>query len=138
MAIATGGIAQILAGMWEVLFTLFGSFWLSYAVILIPGSGIVASYPTLHELHTALGFFFTAWFAIAVLITFASLKKPRLYIVLFAFVSSAFAFLGAGEFTAIHALTTVGGALMIVVALIAYYLAIKILIAADQPPALPI
>ncbi|KAJ7192417.1 Gpr1 family protein [Mycena pura] len=137
MAISTGGIAQMLAGMWEVPFTLFGSFWLSYAAILIPGSGIVASYPTVRELHTALGFFFTAWFAASLLVTYASLKKPTPFIVLFGFLTSSFAFLGAGEFAAVQAVTKVGGALGVVTALVAYYLAVGILIAADQPPALP-
>jgi succinate-acetate transporter protein len=59
--------------MWYIAFTLFGSFWLSYAAILIPGSGILASYPTVRELHTALGFFFTAWFGASILVTCVSL-----------------------------------------------------------------
>jgi succinate-acetate transporter protein len=55
--------------MWCLAFTLFGSFWLSYAAILIPGTGILASYPTVRELHTALGYFFTAWFGASLLVT---------------------------------------------------------------------
>ncbi|KAJ7473668.1 FUN34 transmembrane protein [Mycena galericulata] len=146
MAISTGGIAQMLAGMWEfptgntfgaTAFTLFGSFWLAYAAILIPGSGILASYPTVGELHTALGFFFTAWFGASLLVTYAALRKPAVFIALFAFLSSAFAFLGVGEFTAVQGVTQVGGALGIVTALIAYYIAVAVLLAADRAPALP-
>ncbi|KAJ6592237.1 GPR1/FUN34/yaaH family-domain-containing protein, partial [Mycena vulgaris] len=145
MAISTGGIAQMLAGMWEfpsgntfgaTAFTLFGSFWLSYAAILIPGSGILLSYPTVRELHVALGYFFTAWFGASILVTFAALHKPAVFIALFAFLSSAFAFLGVGEFTALKIVTQVGGALGVVTALIAYYIAVAVLRAADSPPAL--
>ncbi|KAJ6553120.1 Gpr1 family protein [Mycena capillaripes] len=146
MAISTGGIAQMLAGMWEfptgnvfgaTAFTLFGSFWLSYAAILIPGSGILASYRTVRELHTALGFFFTAWFGASILVTFAALRKPPVFIALFGFLSGAFAFLGMGEFIAVQGVTQVGGALGIVTALIAYYIAVGVLLAADRAPALP-
>ncbi|KAJ6536485.1 FUN34 transmembrane protein [Mycena vulgaris] len=146
MAISTGGIAQMLAGMWEfptgntlgaTAFTLFGSFWLSYAAILSPASGILASYPTVGELHTALGFFYTAWFAASTLVTFAALgRKPAPIIVLFGFLSGAFAFLGVGEFTAVKGVTQVGGALGIVTGLIAYFVAFAVLRAADGPPAL--
>jgi succinate-acetate transporter protein len=44
-------------------FTAYGSFWLSYATILIPGSGIAAEFaanPT--QTHNALGLFLTSWF----------------------------------------------------------------------------
>ncbi|KAF8129717.1 FUN34 transmembrane protein [Mycena galopus ATCC 62051] len=145
MAISTGGIAQMLAGMWEfptgnafgaTAFTLFGSFWLSYAAILIPGSGIIASYPTVGELHTALGFFFTAWLIASLLVTFASLRKGAVFVALFGFLSGAFAFLSAGEFVAVQGVTRVGGALGIITALIAYGIAIAVLLAADRPPAL--
>ncbi|KAJ7261165.1 GPR1/FUN34/yaaH family-domain-containing protein [Mycena rebaudengoi] len=146
MAISTGGIAQMLAGMWEfptgntfgaTAFTLFGSFWISYAAILIPGSGIVASYPTVGELHTALGFYYTAWFSASALVTYAALRKPTVFIALFGFLSSAFAFLAAGEFTAVQGVTQVGGALGVATALIAYYIAVGVLLAADRAPALP-
>ncbi|KAJ6518541.1 FUN34 transmembrane protein [Mycena vulgaris] len=149
MAISTGGIAQMLAGMWEfptgntlgaTAFTLFGSFWLSYAAILSPASGILASYPNVGELHTALGFFYTAWFAASTLVTCVSLflfsgsppsgaSRP-LSSVLFGFLSGAFAFLGVGEFTAVQG---VGGALGIVTGLIAYFVAFAVLRAAGRP-----
>ncbi|KAJ3747243.1 Gpr1 family protein [Lentinula detonsa] len=51
MAVFTGGLSQFMAGMWEyprgnvfnaTLFLLYGSFWMSYAAIFIPASGILA------------------------------------------------------------------------------------------------
>src|SRR5690348_4740211 len=50
LAVFYGGIAQLLAGMWEfrtgntfgaTAFTSYGAFWLSFAAILIPGFGVV-------------------------------------------------------------------------------------------------
>src|ERR1700733_6283733 len=52
LAIAYGGLAQLLAGMWEfrtgntfgaVAFTSFGAFWISYYVLVhVTGSGVTA------------------------------------------------------------------------------------------------
>jgi uncharacterized protein len=52
-ALAYGGLAQFMAGMWEfttgntfgaVAFTSYGAFWISFAVIFIPSFNIVAPY----------------------------------------------------------------------------------------------
>ncbi|TFK65957.1 hypothetical protein BDN72DRAFT_173356 [Pluteus cervinus] len=71
MAIFCGGLAQLLAGMWEfprgnvfggTAFTSYGAFWMSYATILIPGSGIVAAYTDAPgELSSALGIYLITW-----------------------------------------------------------------------------
>jgi succinate-acetate transporter protein len=48
MAFSFGGLAQLLAGMWEfgvgntfgaTVFSSYGGFWISYAIILFPPSG---------------------------------------------------------------------------------------------------
>ncbi|KAJ3741565.1 GPR1/FUN34/yaaH family-domain-containing protein [Lentinula detonsa] len=53
MAVFTGGLSQFMAGMWEyprgnvfnaTPFSLYGSFWMSYATIFIPAPGILAAY----------------------------------------------------------------------------------------------
>lgn len=94
MAVACGGLAQLLAGQWEFVcgntfgataLSSFGAFWIrcvcfcrrsfqvlvltenvwfdSYALILIPGTGIISGYAeTPNELHNALGFFLMVWF----------------------------------------------------------------------------
>jgi succinate-acetate transporter protein len=52
-ALAYGGLAQFLAGMWEfttgnvfgvVAFTSYGAFWISFATLFIPAFGIGAAY----------------------------------------------------------------------------------------------
>lgn len=43
-------------------FISYGTFWLSYVTILIPGSGILAAYgDNTAELSSAIGIFFLAW-----------------------------------------------------------------------------
>ena len=54
LALFYGGLAQLLAGMWEfkagntfgaTAFTSYGAFWLSLGVVFVPGSGILAGMP---------------------------------------------------------------------------------------------
>ncbi|KAJ7143830.1 FUN34 transmembrane protein [Mycena epipterygia] len=148
MALFTGGIAQLLAGMWEfprgnvfgaTAFTSYGAFWLSYASILIPGSGIVDSYKdpvtgvlNAAEFSSALGIFLFSWFIVTVLLLIASLRKSIAFIALFGFLAITFALLGAGEFTGKEHVTTAGGAMGIITAFIAYYIGLSDLLAAER------
>src|SRR5579863_10314809 len=68
LALFYGGLGQILAGMWEfrsgntfgaTAFTSYGGFWLSFAIILIPGTGVLAA--ILPVVHSALGVYLLAW-----------------------------------------------------------------------------
>jgi len=45
-------------------FVSYGSFWISYATILIPGSGIAASFTDEKEFQSSLGIFLIAWFMV--------------------------------------------------------------------------
>ncbi|KAJ7241448.1 Gpr1 family protein [Mycena rebaudengoi] len=141
MALFTGGIAQLLAGMWEfprgnvfgaTAFTSYGAFWLSYATILIPGSGITAAYKTEEELHNALGIFLFAWFIVTVLLLITALRKSVAFIALFGCLAVTFLLLGLGEFTGTTKIVTAGGACGIATAFIAYYIALSDLLAAER------
>ncbi|KAJ6590854.1 FUN34 transmembrane protein [Mycena sp. CBHHK59/15] len=141
MALFTGGLAQLLAGMWEfprgnvfgaTAFTSYGAFWLSYATILIPGSGIGAAYDSEEEFHNALGIYLFTWFIITVLLLIASLRKSIAFIALFGFLSITFLLLGAGEFTGTTSIVTAGGAFGIITAFIAYYIGLSDLLAAER------
>jgi len=77
MAIFAGGLVQLLAGMWEVpngnvfgatAFSSYGAFWMSYATIFIPGSGVMASFEgNMEEFNNAFGLYLMIWFMITVL-----------------------------------------------------------------------
>jgi len=147
MAIFTGGLAQLLAGMWEfprgnvfgaTAFTSYGAFWMSYATILIPGSGIVASFTDPKELSSALGIYLITWFIITFLLLIASLRKNVSFIALFFFLAVTFAVLAGGEFSGKVAVTKAGGALGIVTAFIAFYIGLSELLQTGDIVALPL
>ena len=47
-----------------VAFTSYGAFWMSYATILLPGSGVLAAFTNAAELESALGIYLIAWFMV--------------------------------------------------------------------------
>jgi uncharacterized protein len=102
MALFCGGLAQLLAGMWEFprgntfaatgrshpsripilifnfqyhtkAFTSYGAFWMSFATIFIPNSGIAASYKDPGEFDSAVGIYLITWF----MVTFFLLYAPN-------------------------------------------------------------
>lgn len=53
----------------QTAFTLYGGFWLSYAAILIPGSGILAAYAEAgSQLKSALAIYLLSWFILTFLL----------------------------------------------------------------------
>ncbi|KAF9044468.1 FUN34 transmembrane protein [Panaeolus papilionaceus] len=140
MAIFCGGLAQLLAGMWEFpkgntfgasAFTSYGAFWMSYATILIPSSGILTAFENPHELSGALGIFLITWFLVTFFLLVASLRKSIAFIALFGMLSLTFLLLAIGEFNGLPKVTRGGGGLGVVTAIIAYYIGLSDLLASD-------
>ncbi|KAH9920554.1 FUN34 transmembrane protein [Epithele typhae] len=132
MALFVGGLAQFLAGMWEfacansfgaTAFTMYGGFWMSFATVFIPGSGVTAAYATEEELLSALGIYLITWFIVTFLLLIASLRRNIGLIALFFFLTVTFGLLAGGYFSADHMpeLIKAGGSMGIVTALIAFY-----------------
>ena len=131
MAFFYGGLAQVLAGMWEfksgnifgaTCFTSFGSFWLGLALmIVLEAAGIIAAVPA-----AGLAFFLVAWGLFTLYATFAATKAPEGLLILFITLTITFFLLAAGEFSTGFKLA--GGYLGILVALIAWYDSAAILI----------
>jgi hypothetical protein len=148
MAIFTGGLAQLLAGMWEfprgnvfgaTAFSSYGAFWLSYAAILIPSSGVLDAYADPKELSNALGIYLIAWFMFTFMLFIGALRKNVGFILLLGFLALTFMLLAIGEFTAKVNATKAGGALGIVTAFIAYYCAVsELLVREDSYFSLPL
>jgi succinate-acetate transporter protein len=141
MAAFCGGLAQLLAGMWEfprgnvfgaTAFTSYGAFWMSFATILIPGSGIVAAYKSPEEFNNALGIYLIAWFMVTFFLLIAALKKNFTFIALFVFLTLTFGVLAAGAFTGMEHVTIAGGGLGIVTAFIAFYGALSELLVPEE------
>jgi uncharacterized protein len=150
MALFCGGLAQLLAGMWEfpkgntfgaTAFTSYGVFWLSYATILLPGSGIIATFvdPTTnvldaHQLDSALGIYLITWCMVTAYFCIVSLGKSISFIALFFFLTSTFAVLAAGALNASATATKAGGVLGVITAIIAYYIGVAGLLDEEEHP----
>jgi len=143
MAIFTGGFAQLLAGMWEfprgnmfgaTAFSSYGAFWMSYATILLPSSGIIDSYAKgpPDELSNALGIYLITWGIFTFLMLIAALRKNFSFIILFAFLTATFVVLAVGEFTLLAHISKLGGALGVITAFVAYYCAVSELLVKDE------
>lgn len=139
MALGCGGLAQLLAGMWEfacgntfgaTAFSSYGAFWISFGIIFLPGSGILAAYdpasnPTAlpGDQHNAIAFFLMAWFIFTFCMLLASLRTSAALVALFFFLDLTFLLLMVGAYTEKVNVTKAGGGTGIVTAAIAYYAA---------------
>lgn len=116
MAVFYGGLTQLLAGMWEfktgntfgaTVFASYGSFWLSYAAILIPWFGVNQGYVG-YEQHvgSAVAIFLLAWAIFSFLMLFGTLRANVALCVLFVFLTITFLLLSIAEFKRAEGLRT--------------------------------
>jgi succinate-acetate transporter protein len=129
VALAYGGIAQMLAGMWEfrksnvfgaTVFSAYGAFWLSYWAYV---TFFAAKVPA--ELHAkAAGWYLIAWGIFTTLMLIAALRTTAVLALLFAVVAVVFFLLALGDLGPNAGLTKIGGVLGIVAAAIAWYLCV--------------
>ena len=114
VALAYGGVAQILAGMWEfrkgnvfgaTAFTSYGAFWLSFwAYVAFYAKAVPA------ENHgQAAGWFLMAWAIFTTLMVIAALRTTAVLAVLFAILDVAFYLLSFGALASNPDLTKAGG-----------------------------
>ena len=127
VALAFGGVAQLLAGMWEfrkgnvfgaTVFSSYGAFWLSFwAYLTFYADGIPA------EHHgVAAGWYLIAWAIFTVLMLVAALRTTAVLAGLFAVVAVVFVLLALGAFGVGATFTTLGGILGLLAAAMAWYL----------------
>jgi hypothetical protein len=131
MAFFYGGLAQVLAGMWEfksnnifgaTCFTSFGAFWMGLALmIVLEAAGIISKVPP-----AGLAVFLSAWGLFTLYATIASAKVSRSLLALFVSLTITFFLLAGGEY--LSGLKLAGGYLGIVVAGIAWYISAGTLI----------
>jgi len=142
MALFTGGLAQILAGMWEfprgnsfgaTAFSSYGAFWMSYATILIPASGILDAYANApHDLASALGIYLITWFMFTTLLCLGAIRRNIALTLLLVFLALTFLLLACAEFSGKVNVTKAGGGFGIVTAMIAYYCAVAELLVKEE------
>jgi succinate-acetate transporter protein len=149
MALFYGGLAQFLAGMWEfatgntfgaTAFTSYGAFWLSFATIFIPNSGIGDAYaaaPAGQE-DDALGIYLLAWMIVTFLFFIGSLRKSIGLSALFFFLTLTFMVLAISFLMKKENLAKAGGYLGVITALIAYYCGLAELLTTDDIFTIPL
>ena len=114
MALAYGGIVQLLAGMWEfrrgntfgaATFGSIGAFWLSFWLLeqffagQIPGS----------ELGSATGLFYISWAILTALLWVASMRTTAAVSLMLLLLTVTFVLIGIGEAGAHTELVKIGG-----------------------------
>ncbi|MGW2572643.1 acetate uptake transporter [Streptomyces sp. NPDC001537] len=126
LALFYGGLAQLLAGMWEfrkgntfaaTAFASFGSFWLAYAAY----AKFVAGTLPVSTAHQATGLFLLAWAVFTVYMTIAATRTTGAVLAVFVTLSATFIVLCIGEFAQSPDTTKAGGWLGLVTAACAWY-----------------
>jgi len=126
LALAYGGIAQLLAGMWEfrtgntfgaVAFTSYGAFWISFWAFEQFYAGDVPE----AALGQAVGVYLVAWGVFTTYMFVASLRTTGAIATVFLLLSITFLLLGIGEWTTTDGITKAGGFFGIATAIAAWY-----------------
>ncbi len=126
LALAYGGIAQLLAGMWEfrtgntfgaVAFTSFGAFWISYWALV---TFFIGSIPPEH-VGAAVGLYLISWGIFTTYMFVASLRTTAAIALVFVLLAAAFFLLGIGNANESEGLIEVGGWVGLVTAAAAWY-----------------
>jgi succinate-acetate transporter protein len=107
-----GGICQYIVGAMEFItgntfgftvFTSYGAFNMSYSMIYLPGSGIMAAYTdkeTGHltsEFQQSVALYLWVWFILTVIFTMAALRSSWVLVLLFAFLDICLMLLAIGN-----------------------------------------
>jgi hypothetical protein len=135
MALAYGGIAQLIAGIWEfrtgntfgaVAFCSYGAFWISFYFLVTVGLKGVP----VREIDSVIGLYLWTWGIFTSLMFFASLRTTGAVAIVFLLLAITFIVLGignsalAGGTASINGTVKLGGYLGILTAIAAWYAAI--------------
>jgi hypothetical protein len=124
LALAYGGIAQLLAGMWEfrtgntfgaVAFSSFGAFWISFFVLIrLTPAAIVTPH--------AVAAYLWMWAIFTTYMFFASLRTTGAVALVFLLLAATFIFLAIGDMGNGHtSITHIGGYVGLATAIAAWY-----------------
>jgi uncharacterized protein len=129
LALAYGGLGQLLAGMWEfrkgntfgaTAFASYGAFWLSFwALVTFYVRAIPAG-----DAGTAVGWYLVSWGIFTTIMFLASFRTTTALVALFLLLAATFYFLGFGNLGGSATVVKIGGYLGIVTAAVAWYAAL--------------
>ncbi|WP_249010768.1 acetate uptake transporter [Conexibacter sp. DBS9H8] len=130
MALAYGGLCQLLAGMWEfragnifgaVAFSSYGAFWISFFVLVSFDLGKVGGGAA--GVDAGLGLYLWAWAIFTGMMFLCSFANARAVQAVFLFLTLTFVFLGIGNSGGSASMIHIGGYLGIITAALALYTA---------------
>jgi succinate-acetate transporter protein len=125
LALAYGGIAQLLAGMWEfragntfgaLAFSSYGAFWISFWALVV----FYAKDITGNAGH-AIGLYLWAWAIFTAYMTIAAVKVSGAVLVVFVLLTATFIFLAIGATGGDASTTHIGGFIGLATAVAAWY-----------------
>jgi hypothetical protein len=125
LAIFYGGIAQLLAGMWEFVkgntfgalaFGSFGAFWLSFWYLATHLPKAPAS-----DIGDALGTYLLIWTIFTAYMLVASMRTSGAIMAVFFLLTLTFLFLTIGAYSDSSGMTKLGGWLGLITAVVAWY-----------------
>ncbi|MEA2492988.1 MAG: uncharacterized protein QOJ29_899, partial [Thermoleophilaceae bacterium] len=126
LAFAYGGLAQLLAGMWEfrtgntfgaTAFTSYGAFWLSFFVFV---TFFEKKIPVAHVPH-AVGLYLISWGIFTTYMFIASLRTTGAIALVFLLLAATFFLLGIGDAGDSKNITKLGGYVGLATAAAAWY-----------------
>jgi succinate-acetate transporter protein len=126
LALAYGGLGQLLAGMWEfrtgntfgaVAFTSYGAFWLSFWAF----EQFYAKSVPESVLGGAVGLYLVAWGVFTAYMFIASLRTTGAIALVFLLLAATFLVLGIGEWTTSDGIVKAGGIIGLATAAAAWY-----------------
>jgi succinate-acetate transporter protein len=126
LALGYGGIAQLLAGMWEfvkgntfgaVAFSSYGAFWLSFWYLL----NHIPTDAQGRDLEHGIGVYLLAWGIFTTYMFIASLRTSGAVAAVFFFLAITFYALSIGAWTTSDGWTHLGGWLGLITAVLAWY-----------------
>jgi uncharacterized protein len=126
LALAYGGLAQLLAGMWEfrtgntfgaVAFTSYGAFWLSFWAFV---EFFEKDVPKADAGH-AVGLYLIAWGIFTLYMTVAALRTTGAVLAVFILLTITFFLLGIGDAGGNTSITKLGGWVGLITAAAAWY-----------------
>jgi succinate-acetate transporter protein len=131
LAFFYGGLAQLLAGMWEftkgntfgaLAFSSFGAFWLSFWYLVTKGvPAMVAAKATPDDINHAVGTYLLVWTIFTFYMLVASLRVSGAVAAVFLFLALTFLFLCIGAYAASSGWTKTGGWFGLITAVLAWY-----------------
>jgi len=129
-----GGLVQLCAGMWALAvgntfvataFSSYGGFWISFALIFWPNSGILTAYSASpDQFNSALGFYLAGWFIFTFILLISCLRSSIGLIAMFGMLDLTFLLLMAHAFNGHESVVKAAGWCGLITAFISWYLAL--------------